>query len=125
MEAENVLFIGRQWDMNPVFSIVDLAVCRGGASTLAELEAYNISSLVIPWGKSSDNHQDANAHKFSEITDNFIWRENQAAEELISLISLGASKQKERVTGLHDNASINLFRSFEEKYGDGGKMSEQ
>lgn len=124
-EAENVLFIGLQWDMNPVFSIVDLVICRGGASTLAELEAYNIPSIVVPWSKSSDNHQVANAHKFSEITDNYIWRENQGAELLIRQISLSAAKQNEYKTGYHDQASVNLFRSFETKYGVRGKISEQ
>ncbi|MCL1876206.1 MAG: UDP-N-acetylglucosamine--N-acetylmuramyl-(pentapeptide) pyrophosphoryl-undecaprenol N-acetylglucosamine transferase [Synergistaceae bacterium] len=125
MEAENVLYIGRQWDMNPVFSIVDLVVCRGGASTLAELEAYNIPTIVVPWEKSSDNHQVANALKYSEITDNYIWRENQEAEQLIHLTSLCADRQNERVAGFHDKASINLFRSFETKYGDRRKISEQ
>jgi UDP-N-acetylglucosamine--N-acetylmuramyl-(pentapeptide) pyrophosphoryl-undecaprenol N-acetylglucosamine transferase len=120
-KAENILFAGRQWDMNPVFSIVDLVMCRGGASTLAELEAYNISAIVVPWEKSSDNHQIANANKFSEITDNYVWRENQDVKQLIRLISLGIGKQKEHKTGFHDQASLNLFRSFEEKYGVRGK----
>ena len=122
IEAENVLFIGKQWDMNPVFSIVDLAISRGGASTLAELEAYNISSIVIPWEKSSDNHQAANARVFSDITGNYTWRENQGIEELLHLISSGVSMSRELKTGLHDSASINLFESFKTKYGDRGNF---
>jgi UDP-N-acetylglucosamine--N-acetylmuramyl-(pentapeptide) pyrophosphoryl-undecaprenol N-acetylglucosamine transferase len=125
INAENVQFIGRQWDMNPVFSIVDLVICRGGASTLAELEAYNKSSIVVPWEKLSDNHQIANAQVFSEITENYVWREYQDAEELIRLISLGLAKRNERKAGFHDRASLNLFRSFEIKYDDRGKRSEQ
>ena len=117
IKAENVLFIGRQWDMNPVFSIVNLIICRGGASTLAELEAYNISSIVIPWEQSSDNHQIANAIQFSKITDNYVWREYQDAKQLIHLISLGISKQNEYNAGFHEKASLNLFRSFETHYG--------
>jgi UDP-N-acetylglucosamine--N-acetylmuramyl-(pentapeptide) pyrophosphoryl-undecaprenol N-acetylglucosamine transferase len=117
IKAENVLFIGRQWDMNPVYSIVDLAVCRGGASTLAELEAYNISSIVVPWEQSSDNHQIANAIKFSEITDNYVWREKQDTKQLIHFISLGIRKQNEYKTGFHEEASVNLFRTFEAMYG--------
>ena len=114
-KAGNVLFAGRQWDMGPVFSVVDLAVCRGGASTLAELEAYNIAAVAVPWEKSSDNHQTANAEKFSEITGSYIWRENQDAAQLIHLIS--SSVRKEKKAGFHDRASLNLFRAFEEKYG--------
>ena len=119
--AENILFVGRQWDMNPIFSIVNLIICRGGASTLAELEAYNISSIVIPWEKSSDNHQVANALKFTEITGNYIWREYQDTEELLRLVSLGISKNKEYRAGFHDQASLNLYRKFESKYGARGK----
>ncbi|MCL2147389.1 MAG: UDP-N-acetylglucosamine--N-acetylmuramyl-(pentapeptide) pyrophosphoryl-undecaprenol N-acetylglucosamine transferase [Synergistaceae bacterium] len=125
IKADNVLFIGRQWDMNPVFSVVDSVICRGGASTLAELEAYNISSIVVPWEQSSDNHQIANAIKFSEITDNYVWREYQDVKQLIDLISLCISKQNVHKTGFHEKASLNLFRCFESKYGVRRKICEQ
>jgi UDP-N-acetylglucosamine--N-acetylmuramyl-(pentapeptide) pyrophosphoryl-undecaprenol N-acetylglucosamine transferase len=121
----NVLYTGRQWDMNPVFSIVDLVISRGGASTLAELEAYNIPSIVVPWEKSSDNHQVANALKYSKITDNYVWRENQDKAELIRLISLSLSKQNERIAGFHYKASINLFQIYEEKSKAGENKCEQ
>ena len=121
IESKNALFIGRQWDINPVLSIVDLVVCRGGASTLAELEAYNISTVVVPWEKSSDDHQAANAERFSEITGNYVLRENQDAEQLIRLISLSFNRQREKKSGAHDQASLNLFRAFEDKYGTGRK----
>ena len=42
----------------------DLVVCRGGASTLAELAACGRAAIVVPLGDAADNHQHWNADAF-------------------------------------------------------------
>lgn len=39
----------------------DLAICRSGASTCAELSFYGVSSLLVPYPWAKDQHQTANA----------------------------------------------------------------
>ncbi|MGN6628034.1 MAG: UDP-N-acetylglucosamine--N-acetylmuramyl-(pentapeptide) pyrophosphoryl-undecaprenol N-acetylglucosamine transferase [Tepidisphaeraceae bacterium] len=48
--------------MTDVWAATDLAVCRSGASTCAELTACGIASLLMPYPFHKDMHQRANAN---------------------------------------------------------------
>src|SRR5207302_10827070 len=43
-----------------------LAICRAGASTVAELAAIGRPALLIPYPHATDDHQAANARAFSD-----------------------------------------------------------
>lgn len=47
-------------EMAPIYAATDLAVCRAGASTCAELLAFGVPALFVPYPYAS-NHQAANA----------------------------------------------------------------
>ncbi len=53
-------------EMNSAWSATDLALCRSGASTLAELSSHGIASLLVPLSTSAAGHQEANARAMSE-----------------------------------------------------------
>ncbi|MCL2010739.1 MAG: UDP-N-acetylglucosamine--N-acetylmuramyl-(pentapeptide) pyrophosphoryl-undecaprenol N-acetylglucosamine transferase [Synergistaceae bacterium] len=76
-----VEFVGRRWDMAPFYSLCDAVVCRAGASTLAELAAFGIPALTVPWRGAADGHQEANARNFSSMTGNPTWIEGERGEE--------------------------------------------
>lgn len=46
--------------------IADFAVCRAGASTMAELLAHRVPALLIPYPYATDNHQLCNAQIMAE-----------------------------------------------------------
>ena len=48
-------------DMAAAYAWADLAVCRGGALTLAELAAAGVPAVVVPFPHAVDDHQRANA----------------------------------------------------------------
>jgi len=48
-------------DMPSAYSTADLAICRAGALTIAELTAVGLPSLLVPFPFAADNHQEANA----------------------------------------------------------------
>ena len=48
-------------DMPQLFQSVDLVVCRSGATTLTELTALGLASILIPSPYVTNNHQEANA----------------------------------------------------------------
>lgn len=48
-------------DMPTAYAAADLAVCRAGALTVAELTAVGLPSLLVPFPFAADNHQEANA----------------------------------------------------------------
>jgi UDP-N-acetylglucosamine--N-acetylmuramyl-(pentapeptide) pyrophosphoryl-undecaprenol N-acetylglucosamine transferase len=56
--AEVVAFID---DMAARYTETDLIVCRAGATTVAEIAAAGIASLLVPYPHSMDDHQTINA----------------------------------------------------------------
>jgi UDP-N-acetylglucosamine--N-acetylmuramyl-(pentapeptide) pyrophosphoryl-undecaprenol N-acetylglucosamine transferase len=56
-------FIG---DMAAQYAAADLIICRAGASTIAELAAAGIASVLVPFPHAVDDHQTHNARFLSE-----------------------------------------------------------
>lgn len=52
--------------MAEVWQVADVAVCRAGASTIAEIVTIGAASLVVPWAGSADDHQRLNARWLSD-----------------------------------------------------------
>lgn len=48
-------------DMASLYESADIAVCRAGASTVAEIAAAGLPALFIPFPHAADDHQTANA----------------------------------------------------------------
>ena len=59
VRAEVVAF---EPDMPERYRWADLALCRSGALTVAELALAGLASLLVPYPYAADNHQRANAH---------------------------------------------------------------
>lgn len=53
-------------DMAAAYDWADLVVCRSGASTLAELCAVGIGSVLVPFAAAVDDHQTRNAEYLAE-----------------------------------------------------------
>lgn len=51
------------YDMAQVFQKSDLIICRAGATTIAELIASQKASILVPFSKATDNHQELNARE--------------------------------------------------------------
>jgi UDP-N-acetylglucosamine--N-acetylmuramyl-(pentapeptide) pyrophosphoryl-undecaprenol N-acetylglucosamine transferase len=58
VKARTEPFIG---DMAAAFAWADLLICRAGASTLAEICAAGIASVLVPFPFAVDDHQTRNA----------------------------------------------------------------
>ena len=60
-ELDNVKILPFLTDMAGAYSSADLAICRAGALTLAELSAVGLPSILIPLPHAAEKHQDYNA----------------------------------------------------------------
>jgi UDP-N-acetylglucosamine--N-acetylmuramyl-(pentapeptide) pyrophosphoryl-undecaprenol N-acetylglucosamine transferase len=49
-------------DMAAAYAWADLVLCRAGASTVAELAAAGLPSILVPYPHAVDDHQTGNAH---------------------------------------------------------------
>ena len=59
-------------DMAQVFDRADIAVSRAGASTLFELAAYGIPSILIPYPSAASDHQTLNAAELADGKGAFV-----------------------------------------------------
>jgi UDP-N-acetylglucosamine--N-acetylmuramyl-(pentapeptide) pyrophosphoryl-undecaprenol N-acetylglucosamine transferase len=63
VQATVVPFIA---DMAAQYADSDLLICRAGASTIAELAAAGVASVLVPFPHAVDDHQTGNARFLSE-----------------------------------------------------------
>ena len=48
-------------NMADAYLSADLAVCRAGATSISEITAFGLASILVPYPFAADDHQDANA----------------------------------------------------------------
>ena len=54
-------------EMAPLYEAADLAICRSGASTCAELGVFGVPALLIPYPHAASDHQTANARALEKL----------------------------------------------------------
>jgi len=63
VQAETLPFID---DMAARYAAADLVICRAGASTVTEIAAVGVASILVPLPWAVDDHQTANARYLSD-----------------------------------------------------------
>ncbi|MCX7804220.1 MAG: undecaprenyldiphospho-muramoylpentapeptide beta-N-acetylglucosaminyltransferase [Planctomycetota bacterium] len=77
--------VGFTEDMAMFYAAADLVLCRAGATTLAELAAFGLPSILVPYPYAADNHQEANARVYEKAGAARIMRESDATPASLSL----------------------------------------
>lgn len=101
--------------MEDAYAITDLALCRSGGSSLAELTALGIPSILVPYPHAVDDHQHYNALEL--VKSGAAWlidQANLAPEVLAHSVTrilddpavLGAMKRASGASGHPDAARI-------------------
>jgi UDP-N-acetylglucosamine--N-acetylmuramyl-(pentapeptide) pyrophosphoryl-undecaprenol N-acetylglucosamine transferase len=86
--AENLILLPRRWDASPFFSVADIVITRGGASTLSEVMVMDLPCIVIPWREASSDHQMRNAECFALDPKHAIWDEKmELIDDLVKKLS--------------------------------------
>jgi UDP-N-acetylglucosamine--N-acetylmuramyl-(pentapeptide) pyrophosphoryl-undecaprenol N-acetylglucosamine transferase len=71
-------------EMEIALGAATLAVSRSGASTLAELAAMKLPSVLIPYPRATDDHQYLNARAYQDSGASCIISENEADPEKLA-----------------------------------------
>ena len=103
----NISIIPYLYDMASALNVTDLIICRAGATTLSEVTALGIPSILIPYPYASENHQEYNARaletkgaailiKDSELNGESLVKQ---IDELLNTDKLGKMAENSRLLG--------------------------
>ena len=83
-------------DVPALLRAATLVLCRGGASTLAEVAAARVPALVVPYPHHADRHQERNARELGAGVRIVPEAElgEPLARELARLLSAGAAGER-------------------------------
>lgn len=71
-------------DMASAFAITDMALCRAGASTLAEIAICGIPAILVPYPYSAAGHQDFNAKTMEKESAAIVIFERNFTEDVLA-----------------------------------------
>jgi UDP-N-acetylglucosamine--N-acetylmuramyl-(pentapeptide) pyrophosphoryl-undecaprenol N-acetylglucosamine transferase len=70
--------------MEEAYSAADFAIARSGAASLAELAAFALPAILIPFPYASDDHQTRNAEIFARAEAGIILKESDLSSDLLA-----------------------------------------
>ena len=71
------------YDMPLVMRAADLVLCRAGASTISELTALGVASIIVPSPNVTNNHQEKNAQVLADHGAALLIREAESSGALL------------------------------------------
>ena len=89
VQAQLVPFIE---DMASALSDVDLVISRAGASTVTEIAAIGVASLLVPFPFAVDDHQTANANFLAQQSAAWICQQKDLTPEWLAQWLLGLTR---------------------------------
>lgn len=70
--------------MHYAWTAADLAICRAGAATLAEILFYEVPAILVPYPYAADDHQKMNAQVFEKAGGTLMLIEKELSAEKLS-----------------------------------------
>jgi UDP-N-acetylglucosamine--N-acetylmuramyl-(pentapeptide) pyrophosphoryl-undecaprenol N-acetylglucosamine transferase len=70
--------------MEEVYSAADFSIARSGAASLAELAAFSLPSILIPYPYAADDHQSRNAEIFARADAAIIIKESEISADSLA-----------------------------------------
>jgi UDP-N-acetylglucosamine--N-acetylmuramyl-(pentapeptide) pyrophosphoryl-undecaprenol N-acetylglucosamine transferase len=72
--------------MQNVYGVADIAVCRAGATTIAELMCVGVPSVLIPYPRAAADHQTENAKALAEAGAAVVLRDSDVSQRLLAVL---------------------------------------
>jgi UDP-N-acetylglucosamine--N-acetylmuramyl-(pentapeptide) pyrophosphoryl-undecaprenol N-acetylglucosamine transferase len=101
VDAEVTPFID---DMAAAYAWADVAVCRAGAMTIAELQAAGLGPLLIPFPAATDDHQTKNAEAMVSVGAGRVLQERDMTPESLSACIAELTADRGRMLEMADAA---------------------
>lgn len=91
-------------DQKALLPVIDLIVCRSGASTVAEVESFGLPSLLIPSPYVANNHQFYNAKSLFDKNACDMLLEEDIHDDVLNKHVFELIRNKQRLVELGHNA---------------------
>jgi UDP-N-acetylglucosamine--N-acetylmuramyl-(pentapeptide) pyrophosphoryl-undecaprenol N-acetylglucosamine transferase len=101
VEADVTPFID---DMAAAYAWADVAVCRAGAMTIAELQAAGLGALLIPLPVATDDHQTKNADAMVSVGAGRVLQERDMTAESLSACIAELTADRARLLAMAEAA---------------------
>jgi len=89
--------VASETDMPGILAASDIVVSRAGASTVAEIAAVGVASVLVPWSGAADDHQTRNARWLSDAGAAILVDErNDLQNRLVSAVRMLAADADRR-----------------------------
>jgi UDP-N-acetylglucosamine--N-acetylmuramyl-(pentapeptide) pyrophosphoryl-undecaprenol N-acetylglucosamine transferase len=85
------------YDIEKAYSLADLVICRAGATTLAEIGAYGLPAILIPYPYATQDHQGINAKIFEREGAAISILEKDLSEKKLGQVLLDLLKNKNQL----------------------------
>lgn len=100
-------------DMAQAYDWADMVLCRSGASTLAELAAVGLPSLLVPLPHAAQDHQRHNARGMEKYRASKILEQSDfATDETVLLTTICQLMHDEKALDLMGQAAYSLANPF-------------
>ena len=86
--------------METIYPTVDLAICRAGAATCAELACYALPALLIPYPTAVRDHQMGNARVLQDICAADVVAESDLTSSWLRDYLISVSKKPDRLKNM-------------------------
>jgi UDP-N-acetylglucosamine--N-acetylmuramyl-(pentapeptide) pyrophosphoryl-undecaprenol N-acetylglucosamine transferase len=97
VEADVTPFIE---DMAAAYAWADVAVCRAGAMTIAELQAAGLGALLVPLPVATDDHQTKNAETMVHVGAALVLQERDMSAESLSTCIADLTSDRNRMRSM-------------------------
>ena len=89
VNANTIAFID---DMAAAYGNADVVICRAGATTIAELAAAGVASVLVPFPFAVDDHQTTNARFLADAGAAILVPQNELAPERLAQLLSGLTR---------------------------------
>ncbi len=101
MEAEVQAFI---YDMDRVYRLADLVLCRAGATTLFELMAMGKPAILVPYPHAANDHQTLNARSLVEAGAARMVHDGELSPEIVTRLLQELTADRSRLQKMSERA---------------------
>jgi UDP-N-acetylglucosamine--N-acetylmuramyl-(pentapeptide) pyrophosphoryl-undecaprenol N-acetylglucosamine transferase len=81
-------------DMAQAYAEADVAICRGGATTVAELAAVGVASILVPFPYAVDDHQTTNARYLADAGAAILVQQRDLTPERLAEALRGLTRER-------------------------------